>query len=242
MNNMRQIKTFLGCALVMLISVCTLSAQQAQESEEDQKGSRVYRATLFNQWGGPELYVKEKKGFSVIKPAKYSYTRPYKYKGNVIEFFYKTVNAEDRVVYQPVMQSKISPLIEEPLVIIVWDKIKKRPLAKAVEFSPNKFKYGSYQIVNFSGRPLAGYIGDKKNMIKCGSNQSKVTQFKFPHNAMLPMKFYASVDGATDKVFGSMTKHRENKRAVYLIYATRDKQGRIKYQSTVIVDNKKSES
>ena len=212
----------------------------AQDADPKIKG-KTFRATLFNQWGGPDLYVKHKKSLVRIQPAKCSYTRPYRYRENVINFYKKTLSEEGEETYTVSLRVEVPPSVKEPLVILAWNNQTKQAVAKAIDFSPTNFRYGSYQIVNMSNFPIGGFIGKKTNTFICRPKQEYISSFEFAHQAATPIVIYSKIDGESQKVFGSITTHRKRKRSIYILYPERNKIDQIVYQSIVIVDHKKSE-
>ena len=229
MNIIKQILTY----AILASSVLHASAQE--DGTEKKKG-KTYRATLFNKWKGAPLFTKHKKDYIPIKPAKYSYTRLFSYKEQAIELYKKGVSEEGEEIYIPALKVNVPTTILEPLLILAWDMNKQKPTAKVIEFSPKKFPYGSYQIVNFSALPLEGYIGAKSNGIRCMPSKTYITRFAFKAHKATPIVFYARINNELKKVFGSITMHKPTKRAVYLMFPQKNKLGRFLIQSSVIVD------
>lgn len=209
----------------------------AQEAAEEKKAGKRYKATLFNAWGGPDLFTKGKDGYLPLKPAKYSYTQPYKYADSVIELYTKGVSAEGEEVYLVAMSVPVATSIEEPLLVLAWDRGAKKPHGKVIEFSPKKFKYGSYQIANFSSLTIGGYVGSKKNKVICKPNSEAIAKFNLKEKGATPIVLYTSIGGQTKKVFGTITMHRDSKRAIYLLYAETNNLGQPVFRSIVIVDH-----
>ena len=236
--NMRTLRS-LFLLFAAIISLTDAKAQDLENKEDTKKVGSTFRATLFNIWGGPQLYVQENKKYVTINPAKYSYSSRYRYKDNVTVFFEKITTAEGEEQYKPVIRVPIPITIEEPLIVLFWNTKTKKPLAKAIEFSPKKFKFGTYQIINFSDKPIAGYIGKKTNKILCKPASSYITSFNFQSGERTPIVFYAKEGDQMKKVFGSMTIHKDRKRAIYLMYGEINKLKQLVYQGTVIVDFKK---
>lgn len=234
MNMIRKILAF-----GLLLSSVLYSAAQADDTEEGK--AKTYRATLFNKWEGGELYTKHKKGYSLLEPARKSYTQSFKYKESSIVLFKKGLSEEGEEIYLPALTVSVPPAIIEPLLILAWDSSKEKPVAKVIEFSPRKFPYGSYQIVNLSKLPLGGYIGEKSNKILCKAGKEYITPFALKNAEAAPIVFYTSINNELKKVFGSITIHRNQKRAIYLMNAQTNKLGTVVFQGSVIVDIEKQQ-
>lgn len=225
------------CAIWVSSSICAF----AQEADDEEEKGKTYRASLFGDWGGYELFTKQKSEYLPVRPARSSYTGHIRYTDDSIVLYKKSVSEEGEEIYLAALSVNVPAGIIEPLMILAWDHTNMKPTGKVIEFSPRKFPYGTYQIVNLSKFQLGGHIGEETNRILCKPGQSQLASFDIENGEAAPIVFYTRIDGETKKVFGSITIHRNRKRSVFLMYPQTNKLGRLVFQSSVIVDIAKQE-
>jgi len=218
----------------LIALVTPLASAQGVDQEDDKKG-RTFQVTCFNAWQGPELFVKEKGSHVLLSPAMYTCTKPYKYTEGTIQLFKKGVDSEGEEIFTPVVITKVPGGMIEPLLILIWDARQKKAVTKVIEYSPRKFHYGSYQIVNFSKLTIGGYIGAKTNKLVCKPYSSHLASFSIKEQEKSPIQLFAKVGDDVKKVYGSITVHKKKKRIVYLLYPTLDKLNRVSLSSRSIV-------
>lgn len=222
--------------LIFALILGSVSYVSAQSTDTEDATGKTFRATSFNQWQGVELFAKSKSSYLPLNPAKSSYTRSFRYVGNTIVLYKEGLSDEGKEIFLEAMKVVVPPSVIEPLLILAWDGTHKKGVAKVIEFSPSKFRYGSYQIVNFSQLPLGGYIGSKSNKVVCLPGKEYITSFNFEEGKAAAIVFYVRENNELKKVFGSITTHRNRKRAVYLMYPERNKLNKTVFKSSVIVD------
>lgn len=233
--------TFYRIILLSAVWLNSSPSALAQEAEIEEGKGKSYRVTLFGKWEGDELFSKQKSEYLPVNPAKSSYTRRIQYSGDSIVLYKKGVSEEGEEIYLAALSVNVPADIIEPLMILAWDNTNMKPYGKVIEFSPRKFPYGTYQIVNLSNFQLGGHIGEKANHVHCMPGKSQIASFDIENGEAAPIVFYTQIDGKTQKVFGSITIHRDRKRSVFLMSPQTNKLGRIVFQSSVIVDVAKQE-
>lgn len=230
-------------AVLCCIHLTTLSGSHAQGANEEVKDvGQSFRVTLFNEWNGPDLFVKAKKSYALLEAHKMSYTKPYRYlSGKPIVVYTKMLTAEGEEQYIPYARFPVTAKILEPLLVLHWDAKANKAGGKVLEFSARKFGYGSYQLVNLSESKVLGYIGDQKKRFSCGPKSEYISNFTFENGARTPIAVYTVNGRKVDLVFSTLTIHRERKRVILFLHAEKNKLGRMVYRSQSLVDFKNEE-
>lgn len=223
--------------LAMLISG---NAQQRQNEEE--KGGKGFRVTLFNDWEGPQLFVKVKKSYVELEAHKMAYTQTFRYSAaEPIVLYSEQTNDEGEVEFMPFIKFAVGKEIIEPLLVLSWQAESKKGAGKILEFSPKRFGYGHYQIVNLSGVKIGGYIGDKKKVFSCDPMSEYISRYKYENGLRTPIAVYTTVSAKPSLVFSTLTIHRVQKRVILFLNAEKNKLGRLVYRSQSLVDFKVEE-
>lgn len=206
--------------------------------EETEADGRTFRATLFNEWDGPQLFVKVKSDHEPLDLHQMAYTKPFPYKaGSPITLYSEQTDpesAESR--YIPSIRVPVPDAITEPMLILYWDKEKKSGGGKIVEFSARKFPYGTYQFVNLGEAPIAGYIGKKENRFICKGHSELITPDILKNGDRTPIVIHAKAGKETPLVYSTTTIHRSAKRVIVFLTPEVNKLDRLVYRSSTLVD------
>ena len=234
-------KTCILLPCIYLASLLSSLAQTNDENEEKEHGP-AFRVTLFNDWEGPELFVRTKKSYTVLEAHKMAYTKPFRRsKEKPIALYIKALNDEGEEMHKPYLQVQVPVAILEPLLVLHWNAKTKKAGGMVVEFSPQRFGYGTYQLVNLSGAKIYGYIGDKKNRYSCKPKSQYISQAKYKNGERTGIAAYIAKDKKPSLVYSTLTIHRERKRIILFLKPGRSKLGRLIYRSQSLVDYRQEE-
>lgn len=194
-------------SLLLVSCLLGIGTWHAAAQEEDKSGNH-YRVTLFNAWEGPELFVRVKKSYERLEAFRMAYTKPFRYSTDQpIIFYVKVVTEDGEEDYQPFLKIPVPPMVLQPMLVLHWNEKDAKGGGKVVEFSPRKFPYGSYQVVNLSHARIAGYIGDQKKKFSCKAGGEYISPANFVNKARTPIAAYS--EGALAVVEGQEAFHGE---------------------------------
>lgn len=228
--------------LLQIFIVCAVSASGiafAGSQIAELSPGQGFRVTLFSNWEGPDLYVRYDQNYEPLRAYRSAYTRVFPFPEEGVIALYAKVDLENnKESYQPIFQVQVPETIAEPMLLLFWDANNQRAGGKIIEFSPGKFPYGSYQIVNISDSPLYGYIGAKENLYTCKERGGTyISDFRFKQGDKIPIKSYIRQESASySVVFSTLTIHREKKRVILFLIGKRNNEGRLIYHSQSLVD------
>ncbi len=223
------------CLLICCSYLAATAVSVAQEGGKEIK--RGFRVTLFNEWKGPELFVKTKKSYAVLKAHRMAYTKKLRlFPGEPIILFTKSLDPEGEEKYKPFAQFRIPASTLEPLLVLHWNAAAGKAGGKVIEFSTRRFGYGTYQLVNLSDTKIFGYIGDKKQLYACNPRDAYISSFRLENVVRTPITAYIANGDEPLLVFSTLTIHRERKRVILFFKAERNKLNRLVYRSQSLVD------
>jgi hypothetical protein len=232
-------KTCILLPCIYLAGLLSCVAQTSDKNEEKEHGP-AFRVTLFNDWEGPELFVRKKKSYTVLEAHKMAYTKPFRRsKEKPIALYTQSLSDDGEETYKPFLQIRVPSSILEPLLVLHWNAAAKKAGGMVVEFSPRKFRYGTYQLVNLSEAKIYGYIGDKKNRYSCKPKSVYISQAKYKNGARTAIVVYAAKDKKPSLVYSTLTIHRQRKRVILFLKPERNKLNRLVYRSQSLVDFKR---
>ena len=223
--------------LMFALVLGSLSAQTDDSQTEKAEKKKGYRVTAFNAWGGPSMYYKDKKEYYPLKAHRLSYTKPLPYKkGEPIVFYMKSLNAEQEAVYKPYVSTVVPEEIMDPLLVLYWNQVSKKGYAQSLEFSPERFPYGSYQFVNIGAAPIFGYVEDKKRVFKCMPYKANIYNQPIKDGKVIPIEIVAKSAPKNIVVYSSVVKYRSKKRTIFFLYPRVNQVGRTVYQVDLMED------
>lgn len=208
------------------------------ENKKIEANKAGYRVSLFSDWAGPQLYYKGKKGkYSELEAFRMAYTKklPFTH-GQPITFYTKIETGVDEPIYQPYLTLPISSKVVEPLVVLYWSARDKKGQGQILEFSPTRFKYGSYQVVNLGQTPIIGYVGDKSDIFKCQANRSIISSSSLKNGEVIPIEMITSIKSTRKVVYSTSAKYRDEKRTILFLYPKTSSTQRISYRAQVLED------
>ena len=192
---------------------------------------------MFNEWKGPDLFVKTRKSHVPLKAHRMAYSRPFRLsEGRRIVLYEKVLGEDGKETFEPYLQWQLPGSIDEPLLLLFWDPEAKRGGGKIIEFSPKRFRYGSYQLVNLSSTRILGYVGSKKNRFACDPWAAYISKFSHENGDRTPIAAFVESDGEASLVFSTLTIHRERKRVILFLKPARNKLNRLVFRSQSLVD------
>ena len=234
-------KTCLLLPCLYLAGLLSCLAQTNDNNEEKEHGP-AFRVTLFNDWEGPELFVRTKKKHTVLKAHKMAYTKPFRRsREKPIALYIQALNDDGEEIYKPYLKVRVPATILEPLLVLHWNAKAKKAGGMVVEFSPRRFGYGTYQLVNLSGAKIYGYIGDIKNRYSCKPKSVYISQATYKNGARTPISAYVAKDKKPSLVYSTLTIHRQRKRVILFLKPERNKLNRLVYRSQSLVDFRREE-
>ena len=232
------------CILLPCIYLASLLSSLAQTNDKNVEKERgpAFRVTLFNDWEGPELFVRTKKSYTVLEAHKMAYTKPFRRsKEKPITLYIKALNDDGEEMHKPYLQVQVPVAILEPLLVLHWNAKTKKAGGMVVEFSPRRFGYGTYQIINLSEAKIYGYIGDKQKRYSCKPRAEYISQATYKNGARTPIAAYVAKDKKPSLVYSTLTIHRERKRVILFLKPERNKLNRLVYRSQSLVDFRREE-
>ena len=240
-SNMNIIRSILRVLLIFSTFVFNVIASENQAVNiSPNKGFRV---TLFNKWGGPQLHILEKQTYVPLRVHKSAYTRiiPFQ-KDNSIILYSKVDGKKGHEGYKPFLRVHVPDSINEPLLLLNWNSKDQKVEERIIEFSPRKFKYGTYQIVNLSDTPISGAIGAQYNSYTCEAQSSYISNFDIKEGAKIPITAYAKkTEVNLSLVYSVPTIHRHRKRVIFFLKPERNKTGHLTCKAQSVVDFVKTE-
>ncbi|MBK1831552.1 hypothetical protein JIN77_12500 [Verrucomicrobiaceae bacterium R5-34] len=235
-------KLFALSCLALIFNSASLGAQEdgtaAADKRQEEKNLSGFRVSLFSEWGGKQLYVKGRKGdFRELKAYKMSYTQKFPFaKDQPITLFTKVERPDAEPVYTPYLTVKKPVDVVEPLLILYWSKQLKKGSAQVLEFSPRRFKYGSYQVVNLGATPVLGYVQDKKNRFLCAPKKSVINSYSVENGTVIPIEMITKIGDEPKVVYSSVVKHIKQRRMIFFIYPQTKASGKVQYRTQVMED------
>ena len=229
--------SFLVCWIPSLI------AQDEGLTDTDQVKSG-YRVSLFDRWGGPELYYQGKKDeYFELKAYEMSYSKtlPFK-KGEPIVFYTQESHPEEGVIYKPYMKTSLPPEITEPLIVLYWSQSKQKGVSQVLEFSHRLFPSGAYQFVNLGKTPILGYVREKKERFQSQPLKSKIVRQKIADGEVVPIEMVTQKEEQRIVVYSSVVKHRAARRVIFFLYPEVNSLGRTVYRVKLLEDFSQAES
>ena len=226
----------------IILIICFLGTSAfncvAQKDDAELKGNRGFRVTLANKWTGPELFVKSKKGHALLKIHQQTYTRTFRSpKKKPIELFIRVTDPEGEEIYKPYLQFEVNQTMLEPLVVLHWNEKDKKGGGMLIEYSPKKFPYGTYMILNLSNKKLVGYIGNKKHTYYCEPYKTYVSK-EYKNKSRIPITAYISKESKPSLVFSTLKIHSSRMRHILFLTPEKTKLNRIVLRSKALTDSK----
>ncbi len=224
------------CLILCVFYLGNAWVSHAQENDTEENGSR-FRVTLFNEWGGPQLYVKTTQSYLPLEAYQMAYTKAFRYPSDKPISLYAKLPSEDSTEeYKAYLTVQVPQSLRVPLLVLYWRPEENTAGGKVVEFSSQKFRYGSYQIVNLSKEKIIGYLGDKKNVFSCEPQSCYISPFSFKNGERTAIVAFISQNDEPDLVYSTLTIHRQRKRVILFLNAETNKLGRLVYRSRSLVD------
>ena len=216
--------------------ILVIQSSAAPESTNEVK----FRATCLSSWNGPDLYLLSTDNtYLAFTVHSMAYTKTHTHQRNEpITIFQKSTAEDSKESHTPLLKVTIPNTIREPLIALHWDDTSMECTSTVLEFSPEKFPYGSYQIVNLSDIEIEGYIGTEENKISCAAKQQSILNFQFEPGSRIAIVFQHKINDQIKNVFSSLAFHRQRKRVILFFTSKATKNGRINYSTRPLVDYK----
>ncbi len=219
---MKILLTFLPMVIVGLLVPSSAAAE----------GDTVKLELLTLSFNGTvrELYYRNGKDVVEMTASQQGIGAPFFYKGPRLLALYDSPEdlkprKDGKIKTKPVVRVMLPRNDDRALLVFSFKKRNQgKPGAKAYGIDTEGMKNGNYRIFNFSGKPIAAMLGDKKKIALKPQQNALVTSTKWRKKITdLDVRFATPINGRLEQVYTSVWGHRPERRMFIFVFDRPDK-------------------